>query len=250
MLSKAQIKTIHSLRYKKSRQKSGHFIAEGAKVIAELLQEDYIQVEGLLALDSWIAGYTPVEKKASLKITRISEQELKQISALDTPQQVVAVCRLPVPEQVPLLNGKVTLMLESVRDPGNLGTIIRIADWFGIERIICSTDCADTFNPKTVQATMGSIARVKVSESPLEMIIARNKAVPVYAATLHGQSITRVSPLKEGILLIGNESNGLSEQLIKTATQCITIPRIGKAESLNAAVATGIICSRLLLPAE
>lgn len=241
MLSKAQIKTIHSLRRKKNRQISGRFLAEGVKVVEELLQSN-IPIEKIFALEEWREGFSPENNNKRPELIRISEKELKQISGLETPQQVLAVCFIPAhPEGA--LTGKISLMLEAVRDPGNLGTIIRVADWFGIENILCSPDCVDVFNPKAVQATMGSIARVNVIYGDLLKMIEDNRELPLYAATLNGKEITAFSKIREGILLLGNEAHGLSRELLTRADHCITIPRIGKAESLNVAVAAGIICS-------
>lgn len=248
MLSKAQIKNIHALRLKKNRQKSHRFLAEGIKITDELLKENTIYIEEIFALDQWVNRYVQLQKThPHINIIPVSDRELQQISSLDTPQQVIAICRCPAGQSVPDLKGKVTLMLESVRDPGNVGTIIRIADWFAVERVICSPDCADIFNPKTIQATMGSIARVKVAQWELREVLMQNKTVPVFATVLNGTPLTSFFPITEGIILTGNEGTGLSEALVKSATYSITIPGKGKAESLNAAVATGIICSRLLL---
>jgi TrmH family RNA methyltransferase len=248
MLSKAQIKYIHSLRHKKYRLKSGSFLAEGIKVTDELLTEKYIPVVEIFALASWFDAHGRLaETHPDVALTPVTARELRELSALDTPAEVVTLCKLPPTETTGISSGKVSLMLESIRDPGNLGTIIRIADFFAIEQVICSPDCADAFNSKTVQATMGSIARVKVTEAVLEAVTGEHTTLPVYAASLHGKDITAFSPITEGILLIGNESKGLSEKMLRLATHQITIPRLGRAESLNAAVATGIICGRLLL---
>lgn len=248
MLSKAQIKTIHALRLKKNRQSSGRFLAEGLKVTEELLKGDYIQIEVIYALEEWVDKYgEAAQSHPHVKIVPVSEQDIGRLSLLETPQPVIAVCTYPEPGPVPQLRGKVTLALESVRDPGNLGTIVRIADWFGIERVICSPDCADIFNPKTIQASMGSIARVKVSEWALEEVLAENRQVPVFATVLDGRSITEYSRINEGLILAGNEGVGLSRAMVDAATHRVTIPGKGKAESLNVAVATGIVCSRLLL---
>src|SRR5699024_550342 len=145
------------------------------------------------------------------------------------------------------LNNNVTLMLDGIRNPGNLGTIIRIADWFGIDNIICSPDCVDPFNPKTVQATMGSIGRIQLWKKDLTTVLQENNTLLTYAATLKGTPLTQMGKIEEGIILIGNESNGIHPELLTFVKKEITIPKIGKAESLNAAVATGIICGRLLL---
>lgn len=248
MLSRAQIKYIHSLRLKKYRQKYGRFTAEGAKVVEELLKERSIRIDTLLATEEWLGKNAPVlNTHPDIKIVPVNEQELKQLSNLDTPQSVFAICELPAMDEFPSLSGHISIALETIQDPGNLGTIIRIADWFGIGNVICSPDCADAFSPKVVQATMGSIARVKITEMLLEKIGGEVKNIPVYAATLSGKDIRTISPIKEGIILVGNEGHGLSKNALQLATHQITIPRIGKAESLNAAVAAGIICGRLML---
>jgi TrmH family RNA methyltransferase len=248
MLSKAQSKYIHALRHKKYRQKYGCFVAEGVKVAGEILAENTLDVQGVFAVDAWIAAHPGIGRtRPGLTVTAVTEQELARLSFLETPQQVLAVCRLPSPPDTPVLEEGFTLMLESIRDPGNLGTIIRIADWFAVSQVICSEDCADAFNPKTIQATMGSIARVRVQEMPLDRALALAPGVPVFAAALEGEDIRGLTPCSPAVLVIGNESRGLSDQMLRAATRRITIPRLGRAESLNAAVATGILCSRLLL---
>jgi TrmH family RNA methyltransferase len=248
MLSKAQIKYIQSLRLKKYRQKSGRFLAEGIKVVDELLKQDYITVEEVYALPDWIAQYHHDNTVyPGLRPVEVPAELLSRISALHTAQPVIALCQIPSVDEETIEPAQITLMLESIRDPGNLGTLIRIADWFGIPQIICSPDCADAFNPRTVQASMGSIGRVRVIERLLGPFLEAQGISPVYAATLQGVDIREVPALKGGVLLIGNESRGLSDDMLKHATHQITIPRIGKAESLNAAIAAGIICGRLLL---
>jgi TrmH family RNA methyltransferase len=248
MLSRAQIKYIHSLRLKKYRQQYCRFTAEGAKVVDELLKGHHIRIDSLFATEEWLEGNMSLERlnpKMSIKL--VSEQELKQISNLDTPQAVFAIGELPSVHELPELSGRISLALETIQDPGNLGTIIRIADWFGIENVICSPDCADAFSPKTVQSTMGSIARIRITEVSLDEMLEKMKNISTYAATLNGNDIREFSKIKEGIILIGNEGHGLSEKIMQMATHRITIPRLGKAESLNAAVATGVICGRLML---
>lgn len=248
MLSKAQIKYIQSLQHKKYRQKSGQFIAEGDKIVPELLQEG-IPVQEVYATAAWIGTHKSLlDRLPSVRVTEVDESVLKQLSALTTPNQALALLDIPGAAEIdPVsLKGKVSLALETIQDPGNLGTIIRIADWFGIRQIICSPDCVDAYNPKTIQATMGSIARVRVLEGDIVTLLTQ-AGVPSYAATLHGTDITEFSKLTEGIILIGNESRGLSDAVIAASTYKITIPRLGGAESLNAGVAAGIICGRLLV---
>ena len=245
MLSRAQIKYIRSLRLKKYRQKYSRFVVEGVKVVEELLRERNIVIDALYATALWCDSKGLSDKAFhGITVVQVNEQELRQISVAEAPQQVIAVCRLPEKAEWPDLSGQVSLALETIQDPGNLGTIIRIADWFGIENVICSPDCVDAFNPKCIQATMGSIARVKITEMALENLGGK---IPIYAASLSGKDIRTFKPVREGIILIGNEGHGLSEKALQIATHCITIPRIGMAESLNAAVATGIICDRLIL---
>lgn len=247
MLSKTQIKYIHSLRQKKYRQRTGHFIAEGVKQVDELLKEDRITVEAVFATGEWMKTH-PVASttRPQLQATIVSEAELNQLSALETAPEVLALCGIPAGD-LPNPSGRVTLALEAVRDPGNLGTIIRIADWFGLETIVCSPDCVDAYNPKTIQATMGSIARVSVRETELEAWIGQYPEVPVLAAMLEGEPVTAFAGTREAILVIGNESRGVSAPLAARAARHITIPRLGGAESLNAAIATAILVERLLL---
>lgn len=242
MFSKAQIKYIQSLQHKKYRQKFSQFIAEGDKIVQELLQGPY-GVKAVYATKAWLSQ---VGNVTGVEVHEVDEAVLKQLSSLSTPNQAVALVDIPALPP-PVLKGNITLALEAIRDPGNMGTIIRIADWFGVRQIICSPDCVDAYNAKTIQATMGSILRVPVIEMDLAALLRTPDQVPSYAATLHGYNIADTKKLKEGIILIGNESRGLSEEIIQLSSHQITIPRIGQAESLNAAVATGIICGRLLI---
>lgn len=247
MLSKAQIKYIQSLQHKKYRQKNGQFIAEGDKIVPELLLEA-VPVKEVYATEAWISIHRELLERRQVHVTVVEEGILKQLSALTTPNQALALLDIPaVTEMTPgIFKGTVTLALETIQDPGNLGTIIRIADWFGIRQIVCSPDCVDAYNPKTIQATMGSIARVRVLESEIVPFL-EQAGVASYAATLRGRNIVEFPKLEEGIILVGNESRGLSDTVVAAATHHITIPRLGGAESLNAGVAAGIICGRLLI---
>ncbi|UYQ93748.1 RNA methyltransferase [Chitinophaga horti] len=245
MLSKAQIKYIQALQLKKNRQKFGQFVAEGDKIVQELLLANQ-QVAGVYATREWLEDHRDLaEKAAGANVTEVDAAVLKQLSSLSTPNGALAVVAIPAAEK-PVLYGQVSLVLETVQDPGNLGTIIRIADWFGITQVICSPDCVDAYNAKTVQSTMGSITRVKVYTTDLVSLLA-DTTVPSYAATLHGDNIAGYGKITEGMILIGNESRGLSDEVMELCSHRITIPRLGGAESLNAAVATGIICGRLLI---
>ncbi len=246
MLSKAQIKYIQSLQHKKNRQKSSQYIAEGDKIVQELILAG-MPVKAVYATAGWVEQHAAtLGKLPADAVYTVEAHVLKQLSALTTPNSAMALLDMPqVTYSVPV-SGQLVLALEAIQDPGNMGTIIRIADWFGISQIICSTDCVDVYNPKTIQATMGSIARVRIVETDIKEMLTQT-SLPSYAATLHGRDITAYSRLTEGILLIGNEGRGLSEEVIAASTHKITIPRVGGAESLNAAVATGIICGRLLI---
>ncbi|MBC7851748.1 MAG: RNA methyltransferase, partial [Chitinophagaceae bacterium] len=180
------------------------------------------------------------------RIIAIDEKELESISTLSTPNEVVAILRQPERQRAIELKDTLTLMLDSIQDPGNLGTIIRCADWFGVRQIVCSNECADVYNSKVVQSTMGSIGRIDIHYTDLQTLLEHNPEVQVYAAVLGGNSILDMKPVKEGIILIGNESKGIRSSLLNDRTVRITIPGKGEAESLNAAVATGIILSHLI----
>lgn len=246
MLSKAQIKYIQSLQHKKYRQKSGQFIAEGDKIVQELLLAGQ-QVQEIYATADWIAAHQPLLTEHSrIRILEVEPGVLKQMSSLITPNRAMALLNMPVSYAPLEVKGKVSLALDAIQDPGNMGTIIRIADWFGIQQVICSPDCVDVYNPKTIQATMGSLARVHIAESDIHQLLTQT-AVPSYAATLHGENIAGFAPIEEGIILIGNEGRGLRDEIVAVSTHRITIPRLGGAESLNAAVATGIICGRMMI---
>jgi len=200
----------------------------------------------LCAEKTWLSQNEALVKEvASENIYETDDHWLQSISQLKTPNQVVAVFEKNKTPEIPKLAGKISIMLDDLQDPGNLGTIIRISDWFAIENIICSNNSVECYNPKVVQSTMGSIARVNVLYTDLEKFIVKNKAVPVFATTLSGTPIFKLPKITEGIILIGNESKGIHNELLKLCDQQITIPRLGRAESLNAAVASGIIISQL-----
>lgn len=240
MLSKNELKYIQSLCQKKQRTAERLFIAEGVKLVKELVDASY-PVKHIYALDEWDAPVT------AIPITRISAIELGKMSSLQTPNQVLAVVEQREPTGEPVLTGKRTLVLDGIQDPGNLGTLIRIADWFGISQIIASLDTVELYNPKVVQSTMGSFLRVNIWYKDLSIVL-NQQQVPVYGALLEGESMYKINPLTEGVLLIGNESKGIREHLLPFITHQVTIPRIGKAESLNAAVATGILLASLTRP--
>jgi TrmH family RNA methyltransferase len=250
MLVKSQVKYIQSLGQKKFRDQEGAFVAEGPRIVKELLMAPNIRLLNIYAGKEWLedpenSGWRDTATDAA--VTELKKGELERISSLVTPNQVLAVFSKPV-FPAPEFGKSFSLLLDSIQDPGNLGTIIRIADWFGIRQIACTPDSADAFGSKTVQSTMASIGRVQVLYEDLENLIAQHPAVPVFAATLHGKSIYGMDRVSRGMLLIGNEAKGISRELMEKVPKHITIPGTGKAESLNAAVATGIILSHLLSP--
>jgi RNA methyltransferase, TrmH family len=244
MLSKTQLKYIQSLGQKKSRDEEGLFIAEGPKIVEEFLTQPVVAVKQVYALKSWADENRA--KMGNTELHEIDETELGRISQLKTPNQVLAVIKKFVSNVLPDLQNKITLALDTIQDPGNMGTIIRIADWFGVKNIICSNDSADIYNPKVVQATMGSISRVNIVYTDLQKWLSENQSAGIYATAVSGKPINTVGKLKKGIIVIGNESKGISEEVLLLANEKISISRIGKAESLNAAVATGIILSHIL----
>jgi len=242
MISKSQLKYIQSLGQKKHRDEEGVFIAEGPKLIKELLQSENAEVKHLYAIHEWMQENEKFLQ--GVDVTEINEEELERMSQFKTPNQVIAIIKKFGTEE-PVAEGKISLVLDAVQDPGNLGTIIRLADWFAIPQVICSHDCADIYNPKVVQATMGSIARVKVFYTDLSLWLKKQNKTRVYATMLEGKDVTKMSALEEGLIIIGNESKGIGDELLQYANEKITIPKKGKAESLNAAVAAGIILSNL-----
>ena len=244
MLSKNQVKYIQSLGQKKFRETEKAFLVEGPKSVREFLTNPRTRVLQVYALESW--ARTEGATFPSLPLTIIEPADLDRISQLNTPHQVLLVASFYSYPETPVFPGKWTLALDTIQDPGNLGTLLRIADWFGIRQVICSDECADWYNPKVVQASMGSLGRLDLFRGDLSQWLQQTQGVRVYAATLDGRPVKQIGPQAEGVLLIGNESKGLQESLIQRADVKVTIPRIGEAESLNAAVATGILLSHLI----
>lgn len=242
MLGKSKVKYIQSLGQKKFRDEAGLFIAEGPKIVSELISICPAQVKEVFALEDWLNEHPLLPD--SIRAEIISPEELEKISQLKTPNSVLALVSFFTDEAI-RLHGRLSIGLCSIQDPGNLGTIIRIADWFGISQVICSEDSADRYNPKVVQSTMGSIARVQVIYTDMEALLRNNPALPVYATVLDGEDVKTTARPTEGMILIGNESKGIPEGILSLANKRITIARKGGAESLNAGVATGIILSHL-----
>ena len=236
MVSKNQIKLITSLQQKKFRQLHKLFIAEGVKVIQELLDSNFV-LEHLYVTESIFESLNNKSK------TVITESELKKISCLSTPNNCLALFAIPETER-PISSGLI-VALDAVRDPGNLGTIIRLCDWFGVDQLWCNEQTVDLYNPKVVQATMGSLARVKVHYLDLEKEIQKAN-LPVFGTFMDGENIYQSNLPSEGILILGNEANGISTGIEKLVTSRLAIPRFGnlqKTESLNVATATAIFLS-------
>ena len=236
MVSKNQIKLITGLHQKKFRQSQELFFAEGIKVIRELLQSDF-ELEHLYETESLFPEVSMAQKST------ISESELKKISALTTPNNCLAVFKIPI--QKPLVESGLIVALDAIRDPGNLGTIMRLCDWFGVEQLVCSFETVDVYNPKVIQATMGSISRVAVHYIDLQSFLEKTK-LPVFGTFMDGKNIYTEKLPNEGIIVMGNEANGISSGVEKIAANRISIPRFGKlkqTESLNVATATAIILS-------
>ncbi|MEO8721082.1 MAG: RNA methyltransferase [Ginsengibacter sp.] len=246
MLNKKIVKYIQSLSHKKFRDEEGVFVAEGPKIVSEFLLSENGVCNIICAEKSWLTENEILIKQLNPNnIFETDDHWLKSISLLKTPNQVVAVFKKKPPIEIKEFSDKISLMLDDLQDPGNMGTIIRIADWFGIENIVCSDNSVDCYNPKVVQSTMGSLLRVNVLYTDLMFFIGKNKKINLYASALSGLSVYDLPKITEGIILIGNESKGIQSDLLKVASTRITIPRFGRAESLNAAVASGIILSQI-----
>lgn len=236
MVSKNQIKWITSLQLKKYRLENQLFIAEGVKVIQELLQSNFV-LEDLFATEEVINSFSVNNK------TVVTDSEMKKITALSSPSSCLAVFQMP--KETKISNQGLIVALDDIRDPGNLGTIIRLCDWFGIEQMICSKETVDVFNPKVVQATMGSLARVNIQYLDIKEFIS-NSSLPIFGTFMDGNNIYSEDLPNDGIIIFGNEANGISAEIEKLVTSRIAIPRFGKlqkTESLNVATATAIILS-------
>lgn len=253
MASKQQQKLVQSLKIKKYRQLHGLFMAEGEKIVAEILKTGYA-VKQLYALPQWLEQHADILKKKypDTEIIPVPDALLHKLSALETPNNVLAVCPIMPPKlDENTLHTHLSLALCNLQDPGNLGAVIRIADWFGVPYVFCSPQCVDVFNPKVIQATMGSFLRVQVFYQPLQNLFAQYPQLPVYGAVLQGSNLFTTPPPTSGAaLLVGSESHGIDPALMPYVHHPVTIPRRGGAESLNAAVATGIITSYLTMAAK
>lgn len=239
-LTNNEIKTLRFLQQKKYRDQSGIFVVEGPKLVGELLKQERFIVDEIFHTEEWNEECSGIECK------QIDKKTLERISSFQSPNQVLATVHIPELKQE-VAKGAVTLILDDISDPGNLGTILRTADWFGIEQVILSPRSVELFNPKVIQASMGAIFRVHCWTEPSSDAIARlqSENVKVFAADMEGESIFDFHRPEKTALIIGNEAHGVNPNLINQADGCLTIPRKGETESLNAAVATAILCAEI-----
>ncbi|MFA6059788.1 MAG: RNA methyltransferase [Taibaiella sp.] len=245
-MTKAQIKFIQSLSRQKYRKEYNAYLVEGDKNAKEWLQSD-CKIQYIAANSSWFnINEALIKKHPEAVLAPAEDFELEKVTSLQHAQQVVLVVEKPAPLPFVPVKNEWSLFLEKIQDPGNMGTIIRTADWFGIRQIICSPDCVEIYNPKVVQASMGSLLRVNVVEMDTEAFLQKNHQ-PVYAAYLGGTDMRLLKEPEHGVIAMGNESQGLSPLMADAATHKITIPGAGTAESLNVSVATGILCAWLTL---
>lgn len=243
MITRNTVKQVASLRQQKFRKATGLFVVEGWKSVGELLRSD-IEVESLFAtqafLDNGMAGFGQAET--------VSKMQMQQMSGLDTPPGILAVAK--VPESKPLSpHARLVLAMDGITNPGNMGTMLRTAEWFGIRDIVCSPDCVETWNPKVIQSAMGSAFRINIIASNLSVFFTEQKHLgkAIYGALLEGENLFETKGKAEGILIIGSESHGIRKEILPFVTHPVTIPHVDNSatESLNAAVAAGILMAEL-----
>ena len=247
-LSLNKVKLLRSLQQKKFRQKYDFFIAEGPKISIEALSNESLDIVEIFALPQWLEEHTSIVQLHRSKVTVVSDKELKKISSLKTPNLVLILAKIPdLTVNHSLIREGTHLFCDGIQDPGNLGTIIRIADWFGISTVTLSEGCVDPFNSKCVQSTMGSILRVPVKVLPNDATQYFSSFPEVYGAVMEGKDIYETDLETNALYVIGNESKGVSDKVKDKCSRYISIPRFinSNAESLNAAVATGIICAEV-----
>ncbi len=251
MLGKNKIKHFRSLRLKKYRDKYGEYLAEGEKIIKDLMEYKYSGVKYIITTEQWLKENYKEKIYPAEAIIIASEYELGSISSFKTPGKVIAVLTIPEYKvSKAVIENEISLVLDKIQDPGNLGNIIRIADWFGIKNVFCSADSADCFNPKVVQATMGAIMRINVHYVNLKILLQEYSSIPgfpVYGTFLKGESVYNKVLEKRGFIVMGNESRGISKSNIPYIKTRLSIPKFpnqpGSVESLNVSAATAIVCS-------
>ncbi len=247
MLSKNKIKNIRALHITKYRKERKLFIVETPKVVLEFLHSSFV-VEEIFATHNWLETELSVQ---GIPINRITEKELHSISALTNANQVLALVQIPNYTNIEFNAQELILALDTIQDPGNMGTIIRIADWFGIKKIVCSKESADVYNPKVVQASMGALSRIQIHYTELVPWLSQQDATtPIYGTLLNGEDIYSQELSQKGIIIIGNESKGINPMVQNMLSHRIRIPSYGnsKMESLNAAIATAIVCAEFKRP--
>jgi RNA methyltransferase, TrmH family len=249
MLSHNQTKFLTALQIKKYRQKYRKFIVEGEKMIAELLLQKHLQIDALFGFERWAAENDVLLQPFLEKFNPIGEADLKKISTLSSPNRVLAVVDMPEQPPVPALPERgYCFYLDGLQDPGNLGAILRIADWFGMRPVFCSPDCVDAYNPKVIQSGMGAFLRVPVFEIALPDLLSASPGTAVCGAVLDGENVFKTKLPESGLIVIGNEGRGIGAEAAALLTRRVSIPRAagGGAESLNAAVAAGILAAAFL----
>ena len=242
-ISKSEIKLINALKTSHGRKKHGVFLVEGPKIIEELLHSNF-NIKLLIATDEWYQENSKLVNEPYARI--VKSKDLERVSQLSTANQVLAIVNAPTESEFRIPDNELILVLDTIQDPGNLGTIIRTADWFGINTILCSKETTDAYSPKVVQSSMGSVFRKDIHYADLKEILEQNTAqLPIYGSLLNGENIYQTPLEQKGFIVIGNESKGISTEIQKLITQAIYIPQDenSKTESLNASIATGIILS-------
>lgn len=242
MVTKNEIKQVGSLRQQKFRKELGLFVVEGRKMVEELLHSDFTTT-ALYATETWHDAFPQAET--------VSEVQMAQMSGQDTPPGILAVVKTPVKQRLSE-SPRFILALDGIANPGNMGTLIRTAEWFGIRDIVCSPDCVEAWNPKVVQATMGSLFRINVIETELPTFLTeqRSHGKAIYGALLEGENLFEMKQKPDGVIVIGSESHGIRESLLPLLSHPVTIPRVSDSptESLNASVAGGIIMAEMTRP--
>jgi len=245
MSGKQHLRFIRSLEKKKIRQQEQLFVAEGAKIVPELIREKY-PIHEIIALEEWAVYNTQLLQGTKIKVTVVNENEMKLASQMISPQPVLAVCSVPPEKEAKLDSQNITLYLDSIRDPGNLGTIIRLADWFGLKQLWYSPDSVDWTNPKVIQSSMGSFMRIEMVEVERTLLQSHIEInTPIYAADLGGENIYTSKLSNHGVIVLGNEANGLSDEIKSLISRRINIPTFSNneyhAESLNVSIAAALI---------
>lgn len=245
MLSKNRLRDLLQIHQKKHREEQKLFFAEGIKIISELLHSDFPVIE-IFALQQWIDNNQELFSNLKIPVTAISPLDLERLSQLQNPQEVIALCSKPNDLEPELKSGSLYLFLDAIRDPGNMGTLLRLADWFGLDAVYATNDCVEWSNPKVIQATMGSFIRTRpVYVEGVQFLQESSKCFPVYATDLEGDNLYTTSFKPEGMLIISNEAHGLNPAFENWVSKKIHIPaspRVGsRAESLNAAIAAAVV---------